>query len=81
MTIFLSDQPLLGSWATEVPNATKSLQDVSPELSVVIGSLDEHFTHIDDVVTELARLMEAAIGAIPGLARAIRDAMVTIDTT
>ena len=67
--------------ATEVPNATKSLQDVSPELSVVIGSLDEHFTHIDDVVTELARLVETVVAALPGLARAIRDAVVTVDST
>ena len=67
--------------ATEVPKATKSLRDVSPELSVVVGSLDEHFTHIDDVVTELARLIDAMIGAIPGLGRVIRDAMVTIDFT
>jgi hypothetical protein len=67
--------------ATEVPKATKSLRDESPELSAVVGSLDEHFTHLDDVVTEFARLIDAVIGAIPGLGRVIRDAMVTIDFT
>jgi ABC-type transporter Mla subunit MlaD len=59
---------------TELPKATRSLQDVSPELSVVVGTLDERFTHLDDVVTELARLMEGVIGTIPGMRRVIRAA-------
>ena len=66
--------------ATEVPKATKSPRDVSPEVSAVVESLDEGFTHLDDVLTELARLIEAVIGAIPGLGRVIRDALVTIDS-
>jgi hypothetical protein len=67
--------------ATEVPKATKSVRDVSPELSDVVESVDEGFAHIDDVVTEFARLIEAVIGAIPGLGRVIRDAMENIDFT
>jgi ABC-type transporter Mla subunit MlaD len=67
--------------ATELPKATRSLQDVPPELSVVVASLDERFTHLDDVVTELARLMEAMIGTIPGMRRVIRAAAVTIEPT
>jgi ABC-type transporter Mla subunit MlaD len=67
--------------AIELPKATKSLQAVSPELSTMVGSLDERFTHLDDVVTELARLMEALIGTIPGMRRVIRAATVPIDST
>ena len=46
--------------ATELPKATQSLQEVSPELASVVGLLDERFTHLDDVVTEMARLVEAS---------------------
>lgn len=58
--------------ATELPKATKSLQEVSPELSTVVGLLDERFTHLDTVVTELARLMEGIVGVIPGMRRVLR---------
>jgi methyl-accepting chemotaxis protein len=60
--------------ATELPKATRSLQEVSPELKVVVGSLDERFDHIDTVVTELARLVEGVVGTIPGMRRVIRAA-------
>ncbi|HWD54592.1 MAG TPA: hypothetical protein VG346_05685 [Acidimicrobiales bacterium] len=60
--------------ATELPKATKTLQEVSPELSLVVGSLDERFDHIDTVVTELARIVEGVIGTIPGMRRVIRAA-------
>jgi ABC-type transporter Mla subunit MlaD len=59
---------------TELPKATRSLQDVSPELSAVVGTLDERFTHLDDVVTELARLMEPVIDSIPGIRQVMRAA-------
>ena len=59
---------------TELPKATQSLQEVSPQLSIVVGSLDERFDHIDTVVTELARIVEGVIGAIPGMRRVIRAA-------
>jgi hypothetical protein len=59
--------------ATELPKATKTLQEVSPELSLVVGSLDERFDHIDTVVTELARIVEGVIGTIPGMRRVIRS--------
>jgi ABC-type transporter Mla subunit MlaD len=65
--------------ATELPKATKSLQDASPELSVVVGSLDERFTHLDDIVTALARLIDAVIGSIPGMRRVIRVAVSPIE--
>jgi ABC-type transporter Mla subunit MlaD len=57
--------------ATELPKATRSLQEVSPELNTVVGLLDERFAHLDGVVTELARLMEAVVGAIPGIRRVL----------
>jgi ABC-type transporter Mla subunit MlaD len=60
--------------ATELPKATQTLQEISPELSSVVGSLDERFDHIDTVVTELARIVEGVIGAIPGMRRVIRAA-------
>ena len=60
--------------ATELPKATRTLQEISPELSSVVGSLDERFDHIDTVVTELARIVEGVIGAIPGMRRVIRAA-------
>jgi ABC-type transporter Mla subunit MlaD len=60
--------------ASELPKATKTLQDVSPQLSLVVGSLDERFDHIDTVVTELARIVEGVIGTIPGMRRVIRAA-------
>jgi hypothetical protein len=66
---------------TELPKATKSLQDASPELSGVVGSLDERFAHLDEVVTELVSFMEATIGTIPGMRRVIRTTTVTIDST
>ena len=67
--------------AMELPKATKSLQDASPELSsAVVGSLDERFTHLDDIVTALARLMDAVIDAIPGMRRVIRAAVSPIET-
>jgi hypothetical protein len=60
--------------ATELPKATQSLQEVSPSLASVVGSLDERFDHIDIVVTELARIVEGVIGTIPGMRRVIRAA-------
>lgn len=60
--------------ATELPRATQTLQEVSPELAKVVGSLDERFDHIDTVVTELARIVEGVVGAIPGMRRVIRAA-------
>jgi hypothetical protein len=58
--------------ATELPKATQSLQDISPELAKVVGTMDERFSHLDGVVTELARLMEAVVGSIPGMRRVLR---------
>jgi hypothetical protein len=58
--------------ATEIPLATKTLQDISPELTSVVGTLDERFSHLDGVVTDLARLMEAVVGTIPGMRRVLR---------
>src|SRR3974390_2197257 len=60
--------------ATELPKATKTLQEVTPELSLVVGSLDERFDHIDTVVTEMARIVEGVVGAIPGMRRVVRAA-------
>jgi ABC-type transporter Mla subunit MlaD len=56
--------------ATELPKATRSLQEVSPELAGVVGLLDDRFNYLDPVVTELVRLMEAVVGTIPGMRRA-----------
>ncbi len=64
--------------ATELPKATQSLQEVSPELASVVGILDERFTHLDDVVTEMARLVEAVIGTIPGMRRVLRVSTTSI---
>lgn len=58
--------------ASELPKATRSLQEVSPELASVVGILDERFTHLDDVVTEMARIVEGVIGTIPGMRRVLR---------
>jgi hypothetical protein len=63
--------------ATELPKATATLQEVSPSLASVVGSLDERFDHIDTVVTELARIVEGVIGTIPGMRRVIRAASPT----
>jgi ABC-type transporter Mla subunit MlaD len=56
----------------ELPRATRSLQEVSPELASVVGLLDDRFTHLDTVVSDLAGLMEAAVGTIPGMRRVLR---------
>jgi methyl-accepting chemotaxis protein len=64
--------------ANELPKATRSLQEVSPELASVVGILDERFTHLDDVVTEMARVVEAVIGTIPGMRRVLRVTTNTI---
>jgi ABC-type transporter Mla subunit MlaD len=58
--------------ARELPKATASLQDLSPELSKVVGTFDERFGHLDVVVTELARVVEGVIGTIPGMRRVLR---------
>jgi hypothetical protein len=58
--------------ASELPKATRSLQEVSPELASVVGLLDDRFTHLDTVVTDLAKLMEAVVGTIPGMRRVLR---------
>jgi ABC-type transporter Mla subunit MlaD len=63
--------------ATELPKATRSLQEISPELNTVVGLLDERFAHLDGVVTELARLMEAVVGAIPGIRRVLPTSTTT----
>ena len=60
--------------AYELPRATRSLQDVSPELASVVSLLDERFAHLDTVVTDLAGLMEAVVGTIPGMRRVLRSA-------
>lgn len=60
--------------ATELPKATQTLQEVSPALASIVGSLDDRFDHIDTVVTELARIVEGVIGTIPGMRRVIRAA-------
>ena len=67
--------------ASELPKATQSLQEVSPELSTVVGLLDERFAHLDGVVTELARLVEAVVGTIPGMRRVLRSSPPPADTT
>jgi ABC-type transporter Mla subunit MlaD len=59
--------------ANELPKATRSLQEVSPELASVVGILDDRFAHLDTVVTELAGLMEAVVGTIPGMRRVLRS--------
>ena len=59
--------------ASELPKATRSLQEVSPELASVVGLLDDRFAHLDTVVTDLARLMEAVVGTIPGMRRVLRS--------
>jgi hypothetical protein len=41
-------------------------------LTTIVGTLDERFLHLDGVVTELARLMEAVVGTIPGMRRVLR---------
>ncbi len=64
--------------ASELPKATRSLQEVSPELASVVGILDDRFTHLDDVVTEMARLVEAVIGTIPGMRRVLRVSTNTV---
>jgi ABC-type transporter Mla subunit MlaD len=64
--------------ASELPKATRSLQEVSPELASVAGILDERFTHLDDVVTDMARLVEAVIGTIPGMRRVLRVSSNTV---
>ena len=58
--------------ANELPKATRSLQEVSPELASVVGLLDDRFAHLDTVVTELARLDGGVIGTIPGMRRVLR---------
>ena len=57
---------------SELPKATRSLQDVSPELAAVVSILDDRFAHLDGVVTDMAHLMEAAVGTIPGIRRVLR---------
>ena len=44
----------------------------------VVGILDDRFTHLDDVVTEMARLMEAVVGTIPGMRRVLRVSSNTV---
>jgi ABC-type transporter Mla subunit MlaD len=58
--------------ATELPKTTASLQGISPELSRVAGTLNERFGHLDSVVTDLAKLVEAVVGTIPGMRRVLR---------
>jgi hypothetical protein len=54
---------------SEMPNATASCQENSPELVDIVGTLDERFSHLDGVVTELAGVMETVVGSIPGMRR------------
>jgi hypothetical protein len=65
--------------ANELPKAARSLQEVSPELASVVGILDERFAHLDIVVTDLAGLMEAAVGTIPGVRRVPRSTSPDLD--
>ena len=58
--------------ANELPKATRSLQELSPELGAIVGLLDDRFAHLDGVVTDMGRLMEAAVGTIPGIRRVLR---------
>jgi ABC-type transporter Mla subunit MlaD len=60
--------------ASELPRATASLEEISPQLARVVGTLDDRFAHLDSVVTELARLVEAVVGTIPGMRRVLRPA-------
>jgi ABC-type transporter Mla subunit MlaD len=53
--------------AAELPKATRSLQEVSPELASVVGILDNRFAQLDTVVTEMAGLMQAVVGNLPGM--------------
>ncbi len=66
--------------ATELPRATRSLQDLTPQLGAVVGLLDERFAHVDMVVTELAGLMEAVVGTVPGIRRVLRVTTSTSST-
>jgi ABC-type transporter Mla subunit MlaD len=55
--------------AAELPKATRSLQEVSPELTSVVGIFDNRFAQLDTVVTELTGLMQAVVGTLPGMRR------------
>ena len=46
------------------------------ELAKIVGTLDERFGHLDLVVTDMARLVEAVIGTIPGMRRVLRTTTV-----
>jgi ABC-type transporter Mla subunit MlaD len=58
--------------AAELPKATRSLQEVSPELASVVGILDNRFSQLDMVVTEMAGLMQTVVGNLPGMRSASR---------
>jgi hypothetical protein len=57
--------------ANELPRATKSHQEVSPEPPSVAGLPDERF-NLDAVFSELARLLEDMVAMIPGVRRVLR---------
>ena len=63
--------------ATELPKATRRCRRSRPSSPSVVGILDERFAHLDDVVTEMARLMEAVVGTIPGMRRVLRVSTTT----
>jgi hypothetical protein len=55
-----------------LPWATRSPQDTSPEIASVAELLDERFTDLDSVVSDMARLVEAVVDTIPGMRGVIR---------
>jgi hypothetical protein len=60
--------------ASELPKATRSLQEMSPELSKLVGLLGDRFAHIDTMVSDLAGLVESVVGTIPGMPRVLQMA-------
>ena len=62
-----------------LPWAARSPQDTSPELADVAELLDERFTDLDTVVSDMARLVEAVVGTIPGMRGVIRINSVPFD--
>ena len=57
---------------TELPKTTSVIRGLSPELSRIMGNLDDRLDHLDGVVSDLSRTIVTILGSIPGFRKTLR---------
>jgi ABC-type transporter Mla subunit MlaD len=63
----------IGGLATDLTAFRSTLEKLLPELSTLVGSMDDRVEHVEHMVTDLGEALLNLMGSIPGVRRAVRD--------